>query len=327
MKAFAKKPFALFPVAVAVVVALTVSGLSATPGHAAETGAPQANRFAATIAPAERFEIDGVLVERHGQPGSRGRPLILIPGLASGGWVWQETVRAFSADHAVYVLTLPGFDGRPPAGPTPFASAQAAVANLIAQRRLGKPVIVGHSLGATMALALAARQPASVGGVVAIDGLPVFPGTENIEPAQRQAMAAGVKVRMAGANAQVFASQQQAYMRVAGVVDMGKADDLAKLTSRSDPASVAQYMADDLELDLRPGLQNIQAPVLVISPFFEPDAAQQGMTAQAKAEYYRSLLAGAPKVDVVTVTPARHFAMIDQPQHVNDAIRTYLQSL
>jgi hypothetical protein len=29
--------------------------------------APQANRFAATIAPAERFEIDGVLVEQHGK--------------------------------------------------------------------------------------------------------------------------------------------------------------------------------------------------------------------------------------------------------------------
>jgi hypothetical protein len=56
-----------------------------------------------------------------------GRPLILIPGLASGGWVWQETVRAFSPDHAMYVLTLPGFDGRPAAGATPFATAQAAV--------------------------------------------------------------------------------------------------------------------------------------------------------------------------------------------------------
>jgi pimeloyl-ACP methyl ester carboxylesterase len=30
---------------------------------------------------------------------------------------------------------------------------------------------------------------------------------------------------------------------------------------------------------------------------------------------------------VVTVAPARHFAMIDQPQQVNDAIRTYLAGL
>jgi pimeloyl-ACP methyl ester carboxylesterase len=323
MKTFScKKPFAYFPIAVAIFVAL----ISSHPSQAAEAPAPQANRFAATIAPAERFEIDGVLVERHG---SKGRPLILIPGLATGGWVWQETVRAFSGDHAVYVLTLPGFDGRPAAGPTPFATAQAAVAKLIAQRRLDKPVIVGHSLGATIALALAEEQPAAVGGVVAIDGLPVFPGTENMEAAQRLAMAEGMKARMAGTNAQVFAAQQQAYMRGVGVVDMGKADDLAKLTARSDPASVAQYMADDLKLDLRPGLKNIVAPVLLIAPWFDLDNTVQGQTiTQAdKLEYYRGLMAGTPKLEVATVAPARHFAMIDQPQQVNDAIRKYLSSL
>jgi pimeloyl-ACP methyl ester carboxylesterase len=316
------KPFKFFPVAVAIFVAI----LSSNSSHAAETGAPQANRFAATIAPAERFEIDGVLVERHG---GKGRPLILIPGLATGGWVWEETVRAFSGDHAVYVLTLPGFDGRPAAGATPFATAQAAVVKLIAQRHLSKPVIIGHSLGATMALALAEEQPASVGGVVAIDGLPVFPGTEALPPAQRQAMADGMKVRMAGTNAQVFASQQQGYMRAVGVVDMGKADDLAKLTGRSDPASVAQYMADDLVLDLRPGLKNIAAPVLVIAPWFDLDNTVQGqtITQDIKRDYYRGLMAGTPRLDVVTVAPARHFAMIDQPQQVNDAIRKYLGSL
>jgi pimeloyl-ACP methyl ester carboxylesterase len=319
------KTSTIFAVVVAIVVAVFVSKAS----HATEPVAPPANRFAATIVPAERFEIDGVLVERHGKPASRGRPLILIPGLASGGWVWEETVRAFSADHAVYVLTLPGFDGRPAAGPTPFATAQAAVAKLIAQRRLDRPVLVGHSLGGTMALALAEAQPAAVGGVVAIDGLPVFPGTDNMDAAQRQAMAEGMKARMAATNAQAFAAQQQAYMRGIGVVDMGKADDLARLTGRSDPASVAQYMADDLKLDLRAGLKNIQGPVLLIAPWFDLDNAVQGqtITEAEKRDYYRGLMAGTPKLELAMVAPARHFAMIDQPQQVNDAIRKYLGSL
>jgi pimeloyl-ACP methyl ester carboxylesterase len=309
-------------------VAAALALLSTAPGHAAETSAPQANRFAATIAPAERFEIDGVLVEQYGKKtGSRGRPLILIPGLASGGWVWQETVRAFSRDHAVYVLTLPGFDGRPAAPANAFASARGAVVKLVEQKRLDKPVIVGHSLGATLALAVAEDRPAQIGGIVAIDGLPVMPGTDALPPPERSRYAQGMKARMAGMNPTLFASQQQAYMRTIGAVDMGKADDIALLTGRSDPASVGQYAADVLELDLRPGLKNIQAPVLVIAPFFEPDGAQQGLNADAKADYYRSLMTGTPKVEVVTVAPARHFAMIDQPQQVNDAIRKYLQSL
>jgi pimeloyl-ACP methyl ester carboxylesterase len=325
MKPFiCKKPFALFPIVVGVLVAM----LSSSQGHAAETGAAQPNRFAATIAAAERFEIDGVLVEQHGKKaGSRGRPLILIPGLATGGWVWQETVRAFSADHVVYVLTLPGFDGRPPAPATAFASSKAAVAKLIEQRRLDKPVIVGHSLGATMALALAEDMPSQVGGVVAIDGLPVMPGTEALPPADRSRIAEGMKARMAGLDPALFAGQQKGYMRTIGVLDMGKADDMAQLTGRSDPASAGQYAADVLALDLRPGLKNIQAPVLVIAPFFDADAGQQGITADVKADYYRSLMQGAPKVEVTVVAPARHFAMIDQPQQVNDAIRKYLGAL
>lgn len=324
MKLFTcKKPFAFFPVAVGILVAM----LSAHHGHAAETTAPQPNRFAASIAPAERFEVDGVLVERHGTTGSRARPLILIPGLASGGWVWQETVRAFSPDRAVYVLTLPGFDGRPPAPANAFAAARAAVEKLIAQRRLEKPVLVGHSLGATMALAVAEDQPESIGGVVAIDGLPVMPGLDAMPPAERSRYAQGMKTRLAGLRPEMFAAQQQAYMRTIGVLDMGKADEVARLTGRSDPASTGQYAADALELDLRPGLKDIQAPVLVISPFFDADGAQQGLTAAGKADYYRALMQGTPKLEVATVAPARHFAMIDQPQQVNEAIRKYLAPL
>ena len=49
----------------------------ATPLQAADP-APAANRFAMRIAPAESFDIQGMLVERHGQG---GRPLVLVPGL------------------------------------------------------------------------------------------------------------------------------------------------------------------------------------------------------------------------------------------------------
>ena len=292
----------------------------AAPGTAA---AP--NRYAATIAPLERFEIDGVLVERHGSS-TAGRPLILLPGLASGSWAWQDTIRAFSATNPVYVLTLPGFDGRPAAPQAGFAAARAAVARLIAQRQLQKPVIVGHSLGGTLGLALAEDQPAAIGGVVSIDGLPVMPGTEAMPPAQRASLGENMRSRVAGTPA-AFAAQQQAYMRTIGVIDMAKADELAKLSARSDPAAVGRYAAEVLSLDLRTGLKDIMAPVLVISPWHDLDAAQQGVTESAKADYYRSLLEGAPRVQVVSVAPARHFAMLDQPQKVNEAIRAFLASL
>jgi len=292
------------------------------PAFAADAPAP--NRYAATIAPAERFEIDGVLVERHG---TRGRPLILVPGLASGSWVWQETIRAFAAEHAIYVLTLPGFDGRPPAGPTPFATARGAIEQLIATRKLDKPVLVGHSLGGILGFALAEARPAALGGLVSIDGLPVFPGTEDSTPQQRAQQAAGLRARLAGVRPDTFALQQQLYMRTIGVLDMDRADALAQLTARSDPASVGAYTADVLALDLRPGLKDIAVPVLVLAPYFDLDSQQQNISQLAKTEYYSALVEGAPQVQVAAIAPARHFAMFDAPDKVNEALRAFLKGL
>lgn len=294
---------------------------AATP---APSSAPAPNRFAANIIPAERFEVRGVLVERHG---SGGRPLILIPGLVSGSWVWQDTIRAFAREHTIYVLTLPGFDGRPAAGPNPFANARAAVEELIAGRKLDKPVIVGHSLGGTLGIAVAEDRPDGIGGVVAIDGLAVLPGTEDLPPAARPAAAERIRASMATAKPEAFAAQQQGYMRTIGVLDMDMADELAKLSARSDPASAAQYMADDVALDLRPGLNTITAPVLLIAPFYDQDGASQGIGEKDKADYYAKLMAGTPRLQVLSVAPARHFAMFDDPQKVNDAIRNFLKTL
>lgn len=296
---------------------------AAAPATAQDAPQP-ANRFAARLAPAERFELKGMLVERHG---SGAKPLVLIPGLASGGWVWQETVRELGSGYTIYVVTLPGFDGRPALAGDPFDNAKAALAELIATRKLARPVLVGHSLGATLSIALAEDLPGALGGVVAIDGLPVFPRTEDMPPAQRAAMAEGVRRQMAAAAGPAFAAQQRQYMRTIGLVDMGKADDVAMLTSRSDPIAVADYAASVMARDLRPGLANIRVPVLVLAPTYGPDAALTGMSGSDKVAYYRELMTGTPNLDVKPIDNARHFAMLDQPRAVNDALRQFLNNL
>jgi pimeloyl-ACP methyl ester carboxylesterase len=295
----------------------------ALPAFAAEP-ASAPNRFAFTLAPTEQFDVGATLVQRYG---ARGTPMILIPGLASGAWTWQSTVRQFMGEHTIYVLTLPGFAGRAPVDGKGLAAAEASVKELIESRRLAKPVLVGHSMGATMSLSLAARYPDLVGGVVAIDGLPVMPGTEDWALDQRPALAATISKQMRAANPALFANQQRGYMRGTGVVDMDRADELAKLTAASDPAAVSRYMGEIMAQDLRPLLPSIKAPVLVVSPFFPADGEQLQMSEQGKSDYYLSLMKGTPDVKVRSVSPARHFAMFDQPAKVNDAIGGFLKTL
>lgn len=281
-----------------------------------------ANRFANTLVAAERFQVGATLVERHG---GKGRPLIFIPGLSSGAWAWQAAARAFSKDHAVYVLTLPGFDGRPAVEGQSTVAARAAIIELIEKRKLVRPALIGHSMGGTLAMAVAAQRPELVGAVVSLDGLPVFPGTEDMADGQRAQMANSLKARMGPMNQVAFSAQQREYMRGIGVIDMVRADELALLSARSDPAAVTQYMAETFEQDLRPLLPKITVPVLVISPFFETDANMQNLTEPAKAAYYSEIMQGTPKLTVKSVAPARHFAMIDAPEAVNALIAEFLK--
>ncbi|MDQ2823776.1 MAG: alpha/beta hydrolase [Pseudomonadota bacterium] len=291
------------------------------PGFAAE--AP-VNRYAATIAPVEKFDSGVLAVEKHG---TKGRPLILIPGLASGAWAWQNVVRDLARDYTIYVVTLPGFDGRPFAAGDGIEKARAGLRTLIASRQLDHPVLIGHSMGATLSYAVAEDLPEAIGGIVAIDGLPVFPGTEQMAPAQRAAMAAGMQAQLSSVDPAAFARQQQSYMRTTGVLDMAQADQLALLTSKSDPVAVGAYVAGVLGLDLRDRLATITAPILLLAPYYGQDPMDARWTADAKVAYYQSLLAGAPHVQVRPVPDARHFIMFDQPQVLNQVLRTYLQAL
>jgi pimeloyl-ACP methyl ester carboxylesterase len=163
--------------------------------------------------------------------------------------------------------------------------------------------------------------------VEAVDGLPVFPGTEDMPPMARQQMVDNIRKRMASLTPAMFAAQQQAYMRGTGVTDMGRADELALLSSRSDPGAVSAYVADALSMDLRPALPKIKAPVLVVAPWFEPDSAQSGQPMADKVAQYKDLMGGTPKLEVVAVPGARHFVMFDQPDALAALLDQFLKSL
>lgn len=308
------------------IFALVLAGQAfASDPTTAEAGRTNAKSTTGQVhASVERFEVGSLQVERYGE---RGSPVILIPGLASGAWVWEGTVRGLQDRHVLYVVTLAGFDGRPAQAGKGMQASLESLQKLIDSKKLERPVLIGHSLGGVLALALAERQPGMVGGVISIDGLPVFPGTESMTPEQRSAMAAGTKARMANVDAKAFAAQQVQYMQMIGVIDAGTGARLAQLTARSDPGATADFMAETLAFDLRPGLPKIRAPVLLLSPYNSADGAVQGITEAAKTAYYRSLMAGTPELDVRSISPSRHFAMFDQPDKVASAIGSFLERI
>ena len=259
---------------------------------------------------AAKFEAGALQVE---QVSDKGPSIILIPGLASGPWVWTDTVAHLRGEYAIYLLALPGFDGSKPVPGATLESLSHDLEALIESRKIARPVLVGHSLGGTLSLAFAAEHSGLIAGVVAVDGLPVFPGTEGMT-GDRSALGERVRAQFAGQAPEQFAQGQQAYMKRIGSVDEAIAMKLAASTSKSDIGATADFAAQVMALDLRTRLADIKVPVVEISPFNAPDFAPMGIDEDRKTGYYRMLLAGIAKLDVVSIAGARHFVMFDQPE-------------
>ncbi|WP_327140403.1 alpha/beta fold hydrolase [Nocardia sp. NBC_01327] len=265
-------------------------------------------------------------VERAGTAGSA---LILLPGSMCGPWEWRSTIEALRRDHTVYAVAFPGFDDAPAPADTSDLIGRYTdeVVALISAQHLNKPIVIGHSIGGTIALHLAATHPDLLAAVVAVDGLPVFPGTEDIPAQQRtqsaDAIAATTRTAQTPDAKLVFARN---YMRSTGVIDPALADRYAPMMARSDFTTAAAYLREDLLIDNRAELAAATIPIWEIAPYYAP-SDRPDSTAEDKVSYYRELLRAAPHVTVVPMQPSKHFVMLDQPGVFADTLHRILADL
>jgi pimeloyl-ACP methyl ester carboxylesterase len=282
--------------------------------------------------PSSVTTVGTMRVEAYGS----GEPaMIFVPGLSCGSWEWVDAVRAYAASHAVYLVTLAGFDGVPaPAGPA-LDGADDSLLQLITSLKIDRPVLVGHSLGGFLALRFGTEHPDLVRGVVSVDGLPVFPTLMSVTPADRAAAAERIADGIRTATPEAYVASQQQTV-AAMVSDPKSVARIAALTAKSDQNATATYASEFFRADLRSDLPKLTVRALEIAPvptepapFEGPQAASASM-ADRQAGYkafYSGLLAGAPNLTVTTIPNSKHFVMIDQPSALFDAITVFMGTL
>jgi pimeloyl-ACP methyl ester carboxylesterase len=80
----------------------------------------------------------------------KGKPMILIHGLYCNGDVWKETVDRYQNDYECHILTLAGFGGNVPNLNDHFLeSVKEDVIAYTKAKKLKKPLLMGHSMGAS----------------------------------------------------------------------------------------------------------------------------------------------------------------------------------
>ncbi|TAN31579.1 alpha/beta hydrolase [bacterium] len=127
-----------------------------------------------------RLDRDGVRLHylewRPEADSARRPPVLLLHGLSSNAHYWERMAQHLDGRHVVALDQRGhGLTGREPHSPRfPDGYAMDALledaAHVISELGLRKPVVVGHSWGATVALELVGTRPGLASGLVFIDG-------------------------------------------------------------------------------------------------------------------------------------------------------------
>ncbi len=255
----------------------------------------------------------------------KGTPIVLIPGLGCSGEVWDATVQQLKSHYTVHVVTLPGFAGQPPIaleqGYLPVVQHQ--LEEYIRRELKEQPIIVGHSLGGFLAMAIAATQPDLVQKIVVVDAYPFYTAALNpmatAETAKPQAE--NLKQMLLKMPEAAFKKQQEASLRTM-ITNAQQVQQAVEWSLQSDRATLAQAMYEIMTTDLREAVANIQCPILVLGSWY--GAKDFGVTREMVEANYRNQFQKAPQCTIRIASTARHFIMWDEPQWFFSQLQEFL---
>jgi pimeloyl-ACP methyl ester carboxylesterase len=278
---------------------------------------------AAHAATAPKLFADSTVVERDrfsDEIVGSGPDLVFIPGLASSRETWKAEAERLRTHYRLHLIQVAGFAGEPArangSGAVLVPTAEAIDAYLVEQH-LTPAVAIGHSMGGTMLLYLAEHHGDHFKKILIVDALPFF-AVAMMGPAATVEMVKPFADR-ARASATPPPNREQ---MIAGMVtsDANRAM-VSGWGAASDGATVNNAFADDIELDLRPGLASIPVPITLLYP----DNAPGGANPATMDALYQGAFAPVPRKTLIRIDGSRHFIMLDQPAQLEAALDGFLK--
>ena len=279
------------------------------------------------VAPGTTVDAAGVPTRVEHWPAARPSglpPLVLVPGFAESTYAWSRAAPLLAADRDVYAYDVRGygFSGRIP--PYTLDADVDQLAGLIGALHLTRPVVVGHSSGAAIALALALRSPGSVSGVVAAngDGTPYF-GTDRTPGGTRRPLL--VQPRTTAAAAAVVRHRRLSRRLVVSNCGPGCPVDDAAIDRWRAPFLVPGGIDALVAIVRQPliGLTDAQEETVTVPAGIVYSADDRTFDAAAAAataaRLHTGLVAGLPG--------ARHLALLGEPERFAAALGSVLTHL
>jgi pimeloyl-ACP methyl ester carboxylesterase len=241
--------------------------------------------------------------------------VVMLHGVGGGKEAFRPQIQPLAeAGYRAIAWDMPGYGESPAIAPCDMAGLAAALVALLDRLDIERAALLGHSMGAMVALEAVARTPARVAALVLSAGSPAFGKPDG---AWQQAF---LRDRLGPLDAGGTMAEV-AHRLVPSMVGEGFAPEgaalAASIMSRVPPATYRAALHALMGFDRRDALAGIGVPTLAIAGELDP---------AAPAAVMEKMAARIPGARYVLLPRAGHLANLEQPAAFNAAVLEFLHT-
>ncbi|HMQ67823.1 MAG TPA: alpha/beta hydrolase [Ignavibacteria bacterium] len=246
--------------------------------------------------------------------GSGVESIIFIPGFSCSGDVWDETVAQYKDNYTCYVLTMAGFAGTAPQPDPTFTGWENSIAEYIRDNNIDKPIIIGHSMGGGLAMALAADYPDIIGKIVVVDALPCLAAIMDPSFKSKENNDCSEMINsITSASDEEFYKMQKKNIPML-LADTSRSELVIGWSVKSDRTTFAEMYCDFSNTDLREKIAGIKCPALILLE------ASFANFKKGIEEQYKNL----KTADLQYADKGLHFIMFDDKEWYENQLKKFI---
>ena len=242
-------------------------------------------------------------------------PLVLVHGIGADGRMFDPVVERLAGAAHIVVWNLPGYGGKPLAGPLDFPGLAAALTADLDALGIERAVLLGHSIGGMVVQELAATFPERVRALILSATTAVFGSRDG--SFQREFVQARLGPLDAGQSMARMAAEVSARL-LGSAAAPGAAPALAGLMSEVPEATFRAAVACLVTFNRCAELERIAVPTLMIAGEEDTNAPLKAMTRMAE------VVVGS-RLEVLSRTG--HLAPLECPDRYAEIVRRFLAEL